>query len=244
MIKIKFFGILLIILLAASCTNNIEENSIEKEEVINAKTETRDVGDSCFDPNSVDLSPCFFWSQTIPVTFDDYPGCTFIIEIAYHRCNGLVSIDKWFYIENIRLVSHNCPAFDSDVLSAQQNGTLAQFSLRVDLMLFDGATDHLGSNVLDVATETYHYITASCQQYCWFTGTNKGYTYYSYYRNTCGEGCCEILKIYYYQNGVVVSESIDVTSDVTYESCDGNDTCSGIGVVFSSECIFTCDAYL
>jgi len=240
----KFFGIILLILFTTSCVNNIDVKSIEKVEIINPEIETRNEGDSCFDPNIVDLTDCEFDFQNINATFDDYPGCTFTIEVAFYQCTDLVQIDKWFYIENIRLLSHDCPAFDNDVLLAQQNGTLDQFSLRVDLMLFDAATDFLGSTVLDVATYTFHFVTASCQQYCWFTGMKKGYYFYSYFKTQCGEGCCEIEKVHYFQNGVVVSESVDVTTDASYESCIGNETCNAIGVVFNTDCVFTCDSYL
>ena len=240
--KIRLISFLFIFLFIASCSINNEDKFIVKDILISEEIMKRD-GESCFEAEEFDLTGCLFWGEDFDAAFDQYPGCTFVIHVAYYRCFDGQNYS--FLIENVSLVSHDCDDFNNDVLNAEQNGTLDHFTLNFDIMIFKAARDFLGTstpiNTLSVALT---YITASCNQYCWFTATKKGYTYYSFYKNVCGDGCCTIQSLYYYYDGNIVSETNDVTSTGDLQSYTNNDTCNAIGIVFSTSCIYSCDSYL
>lgn len=234
-----FFTIFLIM----SCSNHTEEVPLEKGILVAAEIEKRN-SESCLSSDDIDPDECQFQELSFLASLDDYPGCWFNVQISYFKCVTLNSIDETFYIQNVSLISHNCPDFDNDVLLAQQNGTLAEFTLHFDVMLFEAARNALGSNPPNLAAYTYIYLTASCNQYCWITGSKNGFTYYTYHKVPCGEGCCQIESVYYYDDGIVVSETTDITNTGDVGNCIIENACAAPGVVFSSKCIFTCDAYL
>lgn len=237
-----------------SCTS--ENESTQTEIIIQETTETstRNEGGSCFEDGFVDdQNPNVFFCdpaayQTINVTFPQYPGCTFVLGIGYTQCiffNG----GSVIYVKNISLVSHNCPAYDNDVIQANQTGNLEQFSLQFDKMMFDAGTDFLGQWAISNGGFSHFVIKfnmAACVQFCYQTNIKDGIEFYTVSRNLCGTGCCAIEKYYYEFNGTIVSDTYNVTEYYEdLEDCNitAPPTCKAISV-FGTECAFTCDSFL
>lgn len=227
-----------------SCSINNEEANIENENLDNLEIATRNEGDSCFSDEELDPNDCESFSQIVSFNLNEYPGCTFQVEFSYVKCVSQFSNIRYYHISSLQLKEHDCVDYDNDVLAARLNGTLAQFSLDFDQLLYNAVLDYLGQFPNSFGTIVVKYITASCVKFCYFNEFKSGAYYYTYYRTICGEDCCEIETDYQWDSqGNLISHTTSATGPL--EPCDATFTGScGPGSLFSTDCTYRCDSFL
>ena len=220
---------------------NSEETLIGERNVNTTSVVAREEGDSCFSDFEGDLSDCFFWGGNLNVTVDQYPGCTFTVDYAYYQCTDPSSGYRTYYIEAVTLIGHDCVDYDNDVLLAQQNGTLAQFSLDFDKLLYTAVSDHLGEPQGGIfGASVVKFNIATCVQYCHIKKSFKGIDVYTFIRMECGTGCCAVETIYDSEG----SDTFIATDLYNLEECNvGQQNFCGPGSLIS-DCIFRCDSFL
>jgi hypothetical protein len=131
-----------------------------------------------------------------------YPGCDFLINYRYQKCNlsnGLVR----FNIGDVVIAKHNCKKFWDDLNAAIANGTVEQFWIGINKLLYKYVTEKLIKTVNpeQVLALAVNYHIAACQKMCTEERRDDPDGPYIAYYIHCGDKCCALYTYYTVVNG-------------------------------------------
>ena len=165
-----------------------------------------------------------------------YPGCDFWINYKYQKCfsNGLVT----FNIGDVVIAKHNCKKFWDDLNAAIANGTVEQFWIGINKLLYKLVTEKLINTVPinQVLALAVNYHIAACSKLCTEERRDDPLGPYIAYYIHCGDKCCALYTYYTVVNGkwVLLHKTLVPASDPcvpTAETCQTR---------VSTDCIVQC----
>ncbi len=188
----------------------------------------------CLPQNQLNCVDKYVYLEKIQLS--GYPGCDFWINYHYQECtsNGIPVIN----IGDVEIAKHNCTQFWNDLNAAIANGTVEQFWIGINKLLYKYVTEKLintksCSQVLSLAV---NYHIAACKKMCADENRNDpDATYIASYIH-CGDKCCALYTYYICENGVwkLLTKTFVPAADPcvpTYDVCPTR---------VSTECIVQC----
>jgi hypothetical protein len=130
-----------------------------------------------------------------------YSGCDFWINYKYQKCfsNGLVT----FNIGDVEIAKHNCTQFWNDLNAAITNGTVEQFWISINKLLYRYVTEKLINTVNpeQVLTLAVNYHIGACKKMCTEQNQRDPNAPYIATYIHCGDKCCALYTYYTWVNG-------------------------------------------
>lgn len=165
-----------------------------------------------------------------------YPGCDFWISYRYQKCfsNGLVT----FNIGDVVIAKHNCKKFWDDLNAVIGNGTVEQFWIGINKLLYKYVTDKYMNtmNPDQILSLAVNYHIAACKKMCTDETREDPLAPYVASYIHCGDKCCALYTYYTVVNGkwTLLYKTLVPATDPcipTVESCPTR---------ISTECIVQC----
>ena len=147
-----------------------------------------------------------------------YPGCDFWIKYTYQECYPQAGLVR-FNIGDVMIIKHNCQQFWDDLETSIANGTVEQFWIGINKLLYKYVTDKLINTVnpSEVLTLAVNYHIASCQKMCIEERREDPQGPFKAYYIHCGDKCCALYTYYSVVNGnwvLLKKPSVTVDTDL------------------------------
>lgn len=200
------FSLILLIITCINCSenNNYDNTGNFRETFQRSVTIPNDDLNSCLEQNLPPfINNCIKEFAETVLYLDDYPGCSFSVELLYYFCSpDKLYVGHFWFAKPI-----TCPKYLQEYSEAVVNNKLAEFEFNFNLKIWSAINDQF-TNYFATSTNSLaiNYVVGSCNYICYEQSepSPTGQTGLIPVFYNCGENCCKVTRNYVKINGVFV----------------------------------------
>lgn len=234
-----FFNIIILILITlASCIDKPYTDLHNSTQPL----QLREAGQSCI-PDTASFNPgtCYPGQFIQNIQLNSYPGCNFFVRMHYIYCLGHGAVA--LHLGNFEILDHDCPQFNSDVLTAIANNTIDKFWFDFNVEVWRVMTNHYLNTFSpgEFGILKIEYLLSKCTKICTVESEIRpgGLTALIPVEIKCSNECCR--RITHYESNNNEWHAIHQTVSTVGKSCDIPLNTCPLNTVHGTECEFQCD---